>query len=445
MLIRTRRYSYDADLLAKCLRGRLVHHCMSSTWYEYVGTHYEVLPQTKLLSIVEAAIKNVVKDVHTNFEKGGYRNWLSDTVRRLCARLELTPDMRRVEPGMNFKNGYLSFERKALLPHNPDVFLTSVLDVEYKSDEVLSEDSVNFLRLVTQGNTKDLAFLRICLFLGMCPQPECQVGFVLSGPPSSGKSLWISILTYILGPLAQAFELRDFTNPFARFNMRGLHLLCFAEVGSLTQQDADYIKRILGRDGISSHKKFDPTNYTDMSIATLVMSTNLSPSRLIGDKPAIWDRLVNIRFHPYSGPPDGQLGNKLRSNVSGLINWGLGTPLEGVRSLVRAGHLNAESTFANSPMLRFISQKIAPTEKGRLYHEVLFKQYIKYLAKIGEPTDLDMDEFINTLIEDTEKYFNYRVVSGNINRGKKGRPNIFKNLQLASLSVEPLTPPPFDT
>ena len=174
---------------------------------------------------------------------------------------------------------------------------------------------------------------------------SCFVGgnkdmmFVFTGSGSNGKTTMSAIITEILGNVSNggyAMSLKPsiivgaggFSDEYHLARLKGARMISMNETGksehagSNTLQDT-IVKQLVDSPIPISARPIGGTPIDFMVEGTLVLSTNSPPTVQCDEPDAIWKRLGLLRFDRIftMEEKDGQLGEKLKKEMPGILNW----------------------------------------------------------------------------------------------------------------------------
>lgn len=165
---------------------------------------------------------------------------------------------------INLTNGLFDLETLKLLPHNPDLHMTTQLHFPYDPDA----DCPMFRKYLYSSLVKpngetdhDMVFLALeALAYSMTARTDMKASFWLVGEPDSGKSTMIAILRKLAGNLHTTIDLNQLaTNRFLLAGIVGKRVVTFTEAETNTVlPDALYKAMVGGQDEIYVDVKNKP-------------------------------------------------------------------------------------------------------------------------------------------------------------------------------------------
>ena len=187
--------------------------------------------------------------------------------------------------------------------------------------------------------------------------------FLLYGTGRNGKSTLVDILRYVLGDYATQSDWSSFTenknggggvnNDIAR--LRGARFVSASESAANAKLAEGTIKNITGGEAVQARFLFQEY-FEFVPKFKLWLTTNHKP-RIVGTDPAIWSRvnLINFGVQVPAEKRDKQLGQKLRAEAPGILNW----MLEGYRMWEQEGLNPPEAVKAATEQYRQDSDTIS--------------------------------------------------------------------------------------
>lgn len=302
----------------------------------------------------------------------------------------LTEQFDRDSYLLNVKNGTLNLKTGEFREHQREDLLTKLSPVAYDPAAKCPRWE-QFLREVMDEET--IPFLQRAIGYSLSGFTGEHCFFLLYGMGRNGKSVFLSVLQYILGDYAmqtdwQSFAVRknggaEIRNDIAR--LHGARFIAAVESERNVRLAESLIKALTGGDRITSRFLYQE-HFEFVPQFKLWLATNHKPT-VIGTDEAIWSRIKLIPFDVTIPPErrDKHLTDKLRAEAPGILNWAL----EGLRlyhqdGLRESATVTAATTQyrANSDVLQhFLNAKCiletdAETRSSDLY--AAFKGYADF-------------------------------------------------------------------
>jgi len=308
------------------------------------------------------------------------RNRADETLYQLGVGRVLDPDSmnRDTDEFITVRNGRLHWITKTLLPHDPDALTTIGIPVDYNPDATCPAID-NFLSEVVPEDCVSLMYE----WAGYCliASTKMQKAMMLTGSGANGKSVFLDLLTALVGPDNVAgIPLQELDeNRFKRANLYGKLVNVFADLDAKALRSSTYFKTASVGDMMDAEKKFgDPFEFRPF--ARLIFSANEIP-RSPDCSYAYYRRWIIVPFPNTFGPDnrDPHILQKVTTpeELSGFLN----RAIEGLYELAcRGGFSEPESTLAamdaykkaNDSVLAFASECLeaddsAAESKARVY------------------------------------------------------------------------------
>jgi|694.fasta_scaffold86665_3 putative DNA primase/helicase len=351
----------------------------------------------------ESAIKDIermklsaeiAKSLHKATKRSSGRVASVEIMARSKRRAE-TPKFNAME-SMNLKNGTLDLRSLELLPHNPEDLFSYCLDYEYdpNADCSLFKKFVSDV-LVHEGTTdtdeKLVSLFQELLGYSLTTQTNYQVMVWMPGEGSNGKSVAISILKALLGPLATSIDFQTLgtAGNYDMAEIPGKRVLLSLESekgGGIAEK---HIKAIVSGDLMKTRPIYgSPIDFC--STAKIWWAMNDKP--VIKDTTnAIWRRMKMIPFHRTfdESTADPYLLEKLLHELPGILNWA-------IEGLIRL-NLNSRFTTAenaenakqvykdqSNPVSQWMNTMCVPTSYPTTLQGALYTSFKNWCIDNGE-------------------------------------------------------------
>jgi putative DNA primase/helicase len=260
---------------------------------------------------------------------------------------------------VNCKNCIVDLRSGRCLEHDPSYLFTQQLPVSYRPNQIRTcRKILDFLYNVMHPSDVPL----VIEFIGYCliKDARFQKALMLAGPPDSGKSKFLSLLSAFLGETNIASKtLQQLTeNRFATAGLFGKLANIFADLSSNRLKDIEMFNVLVAGDKISAERKFRQ-DFEFRPFAKLVFSANLPPlpPEGISDEDAYYKRWFVVSFNLrkrcfFCGEKiekDPNLLDKLTTEeeLSGLLYL----------AVMAAQRLLSKSKFTKSPSIEAIQEE----------------------------------------------------------------------------------------
>lgn len=262
-------------------------------------------------------------------------------------------------------NGVLELATLTVRPHDPTLRFTFKLPVSYTPDATCPTFETFIGQLFPEP--KDCSFIQEWFGANLTPGNRDQILVVLTGAGSNGKSTLLGALGDLLGSenvSSQSLQALA-ESSFARAELWGRLANIAADLPSDSLRRTGWLKTLTGGDRFTAEQKYKrPFSFVNRS--HLTFACNTMPEVPDDDSYALWRRVIilHVEFTVSRDRADRDLPSKLRTELSGILNWSL----TGARSLATRGRFDPSGTVESymaewqhrSNSLRWF------TEEGRL-------------------------------------------------------------------------------
>jgi putative DNA primase/helicase len=266
-----------------------------------------------------------------------------------------------VSDAINVLNGELNWNGKTweLEPHRREHFRTTQLPVAYDSNASAPRFE-QFLAEVFEGDedAEEKAIL-VCALIGysLLTSSKYETFALLIGTGANGKSKLLEVLAALVGPdHVAAVQPSQFDNRFQRAHLRGKLVNIVTEVAEGAEiADAQLKAIVSGELTTAEHKHKPPFEFHPY--ATCWFGTNHMPHTRDFSN-ALFRRAVILTFNNtfYGGRRDPHLGDKLKSELPGILNLAL-EALAGV--IERGGFTDCPSSQVAKQEWRLEADQVA--------------------------------------------------------------------------------------
>lgn len=285
---------------------------------------------------------------------------------------------------VNVRNGMLNLLTGELAQHDPEIFTTSQIPVEYKIDadcpkvkkfvsEVVKEDDIQIVQEI-------FGFVLIGDY-------RIQKAVMLIGDGANGKSTLISLIEKFIGKEnVTNTSLQNLTsNDFVRSRLYGKMANMYADLPDQVLRNTGEFKTLTGGDSAYGNVKFKE-GFEFMNRAKLIFSCNKLPEAF-DETDAFFRRWVFLTF------PNRFIGDDCNPNIgkeistqeelSGVLNWAL----EGARRLLERGEFSNSKTTEeireyyermSSPVNAFIKDSVTEDPEGFVVKKDLYGNFCSY-------------------------------------------------------------------
>lgn len=226
----------------------------------------------------------------------------------------------------NVENGTVNLRTGELQPHDRSALHRKVAPIEFDPAAKCPVFLKFFREVVPSIGVRK--FIRN--YIGMCltGTMEEHIFPVFHGKGRNGKSTFLRLLMELLGDYAQSLPSETLRakqygggipNDVARLS--GARLALALEFPEATRINEDLLKRLTGGDPVTA--RFLNQEYFDfVPTAKFILATNHKPE-FRGADDGIWRRVRLVPFsqHIPEARVDRRLGEKLRAELPGILNW----------------------------------------------------------------------------------------------------------------------------
>lgn len=242
---------------------------------------------------------------------------------------------------LNCKNGTIDLRTGKLQEHNPDDFITKIVDIDYLPNAPHRE-FMTFIDKVLDGKRVLIDYLQ--RFMGYCLTGKTneQVLLFLYGTGANGKTTLANVMEKLVGDYsstANSSLLMHRSNNTATNDLaalRGARLVKVSEFDEGERLAEATVKTLTGGDRISCrHLYCEPFEYTP-SYKILLLG-NYKPN-VRGQDEGIWRRIHLLPFRMTIRPQDRDqnLEEKLNKELPGILYWAVEGCLEWQRIGLKA-------------------------------------------------------------------------------------------------------------
>jgi P4 family phage/plasmid primase-like protien len=227
----------------------------------------------------------------------------------------------------NVQNGTLDLRTNTLKPHSPGDFITQLAPVEYKPGVRAEEFERMVERILPDADVR--SYVQELLGYALNGHMRASIFPIFYGLGANGKSTLLNAVRTIMGSdyagVVSGYVLEtqgaNRRHPVERMIFKGRRLIMATETGEGMRLDETAVKEYTSTEPIAARalyadfEEFSPSH-------TIIMQTNHAPKVAGGDE-GIWRRLREVPFTVEipEHERDADLGQKLESEASGILNW----------------------------------------------------------------------------------------------------------------------------
>lgn len=325
-------------------------------------------------------------------------------------------------------NGTVDLRRGVLLPADPAHLFTSVVPVAYDA-EADCPRWVQFLR-ESLADEEMVEYIRVAVGYWLTGRTSEHKFWFLYGPPRSGKSTFVKIVTRLQG--------KFFVNMMKKFVMKagptttidehwarakGKRLMTIAEVDHSDRWDESLLKQVTGEDVITARRLHE--NSYDFTATFKMLAIGNARPKVRGEDGAFWTRVLPVAF-PNARSAEEQdegLEDALVAELPGILLWAL----DGAKEWYERGKLWVPSSIAeeideykrDSDILGKFLAACTEESGGYIKGQELFEAYQKW-AKKTNSWNMNKNAFGQFMKQRTD------VIYEHTREGKKLRDRMLK-------------------
>ena len=216
---------------------------------------------------------------------------------------------------------------EALRDYSSDDNIIHKADVEYDPDAEMSQFETFLGMSVRSGGDRKKLQEYIGYTIGEIGAMPYHKALFLAGPPASGKSTFIDIVSSALFPEARigAQNPQDMIQQYRRIGLRDNWLNVAGDIPSSAIEDVGSFKTLVGDDKIEAEIKYQQQRPRFYPSCKHIFSANQLPTPGTLDR-AFWRRVLIVAF-PESVPKEAReknLSQKIaEEDASAILNWAL--------------------------------------------------------------------------------------------------------------------------
>jgi putative DNA primase/helicase len=291
------------------------------------------------------------------------------------------------------QNGTLDLRDSTFRESRPEEYLTKQLGATYDPDATCTRWE-QFLDEIFGGDEELISYIQRAVGYSLTGNTSEQVVFLCYGNGANGKSVFLDVLSELLGDYAgtASFETFDAGRRSEASNdlaaLKGKRIVTVIETEEDRRLAEAKVKAVTGQDSISCRFLYGEY-FTYVPQFKIWMAINHLPV-IRGVDRGIWRRIRVIPFlQSYEGRADKSLNTKLREELSGILNWAL----EGLRewSEQRMGELPKAMKDAteqyrrdNDSIGQWLEERTEPNKQSMLRAKLGYQDYSMWAEERGE-------------------------------------------------------------
>lgn len=367
--------------------------------------------------------------------KAGNRSRIEAAIKGLRALpgfTALSEEMDQDNKVINLQNGIYDLATHELSPHDPERRLTKVMAVAYDPDATCPNFNAFMEKVLPDAGMR--GYVQRALGYTLLGEADQRSLFLICGPSGTGKSTLMSAMELVFGDYGTSAPSGTLRAP-GRENsapsndlhtLMGKRFVSTSETNEHTAYNEDLIKRLTGRDTISSRRLYQDFQHWSPR-CSIWLATN-HPPKFSSDDDAIWRRAKIVPFTTVL-LGEGQISdfahNVLAQERDGILNW----LLAGLQDYQRHGlgepqvvmEAAREVRLQSDPVARFVEDRttdgVLETGEGlQIRSSELYSMYVDWARQTGERA-LGNRRFVNRLASSLPNLDHVRIQGNHFWRG----------------------------
>lgn len=311
---------------------------------------------------------------------------------------------READRAIACTNGVLDLHSRTLAQHHPRLFNRNVLPYAFEP-AAQCPAWLQFLGDVLPGDQGAQQFLQEWFGYVISGRTDLQKIANLVGPPRCGKGTIARVLTDLLGPdNVAASDINKLGGQFDLQSLIGRQLVTMGDVRWTGREVARAVPVLLGISG-EDRQTIPRKNREDwhgtLGVRFMLMS-NDAPT-FSDASSAMARRMIHLVFtESYLGREDTSLGDRLRAELPGILNWSL----DGLERLTARGRflapessraLDEDVVRSASPIAAFVEEVCEQERGSEVNLDVLYRAYRDWCSTEGREHVATKDRFAKDL------------------------------------------------
>lgn len=313
---------------------------------------------------------------------------------------------------INMANGTYDLRSHELKPHDRSLMMTRSMGTAYDPQAKCPQFEGFMAKVLPDPELR--SYVQRALGYSLLGEADQRSLFLVCGPSGTGKSTLMATMELLFGDYgatAPAGTLRatgrESSTPSNDLHtLMGRRFVSTSETNEHTAYNEDLIKRLTGRDKVSSRKLY--AEFVEWSPrCTIWLATN-HPPRFSSDDDAIWRRAKIVPFNTVllgEGEVSDFAHKVLAQELAGIFNWlvaGLRDFQEhGLQEPVEIREAAAEVRLQSDPVSRFLEDRVGDGiliryGENKIRSTELYTMYTEWAKVVGERS-LGSRRFTNRL------------------------------------------------
>jgi putative DNA primase/helicase len=245
------------------------------------------------------------------------------------ALLPIVPAQLDRDPWLfNVNNGTLNLRTGELRQHRKEDLISKLAPLVYNQD-AQCPTWLAFLNTVMNADQSLIDYVQRVVGYALTGQGSERCFFFLYGSGDNGKSVFLSLLSALLGEYGHAADITTFLRARSDrirddiADLQGARVITTSESNAGRQLDEGVVKKLTGRDEVRARHLFGKL-FSFVPTAKIFLAANNKPV-VSETSNAIWNRVKQIPFVVTipKEQQDPELPEKLKGELSGILLWAL--------------------------------------------------------------------------------------------------------------------------
>lgn len=387
--------------------GRIIH--WRGEFYSWDGTRYAIRDRVYIeqrLYHFMASCVTIKENKHGDREIVGFNpktssvNDVAHALRAVCYTdlpepqvwIEMQDGDFPAHEIIAFRNGFLHWPTRTIMPATDRLFVTNALDFDYNPLASEPTEWLRFLHSLWPDDPESIEALAEMFGYLLTDDTSQQKMFMLIGPPRCGKGTILRVLEALVGYHNRVSpSLASLGTQFGLQPLIGKRLAMISDArlsGRADQQPiVENLLRISGEDALSIDRK-NIAAWTGKLPTRFVLASNELPA-FSDASAALANRFLPFRFNQsFLGREDHGLTSRLLKELPGIVLWAL----DGLQRLQSRGYLQrpksadeiaADLVDQTSPIRSFVEDCCLLGETYQCDRDDLFKAWRKWCEDQG--------------------------------------------------------------
>ncbi|MFC1875046.1 phage/plasmid primase, P4 family [Chloroflexota bacterium] len=389
-------------------------------WFVYDGIYYARDQTREVERRAESTVADLYKYASTlpsANDRQKMAAWAigSESRQRLANMIESAKRMVPVHPSkfdsnpllFNILNGTIDLRTQQLLPHRQTDYLTKRAEVRFDPVADCPQWSA-FLDRIFVGNQSLIGFVQRLFGYCLTGLLTEHIIVILYGTGANGKSTLLSVLRSLAGDYAYHCRPDVFTakrndsQGFEVVPLAGARVVTASETGAGRRLDEALVKEMTGGEPITCAPKYGDF-FTFQPCFKPLLATNHKPE-IRGVDEGIWRRVMLLPFAVTipETERDRDLSCKLKSELSGIMNW----TLQGVKEFLSTGlgapdevrSATADYRVEQDVLANWIEERCVLGEQESDEYAGLYKDYVTW-CEANKEEPINKNRFSSSLDE----------------------------------------------